>query len=187
MVASRVCGSLSRRWSSFALRAKDSRLMGLARWRRGARSPRLPRSFRRSRSRASCAPAPLRRIPRARAQLSMARFSSGTPRRQTLAVDAGSTLTANRLSVGNGGTGNGTVTITGTTSGPADHHQSARPAEWLHHQQSLEGRELGTGNDDRLGGAIVNGLNPPGGVPTPIASRPSATSSSARPQDRREL
>ena len=83
----------------------------------------------------------------------------------TLAVDGGSTLTANTLSVGTGGTGSGTVTITGTASGPQTTLNLLGPPNSATINNPLELGQWGTGTMTVSGGAIVNGLGDANCVP----------------------
>jgi T5SS/PEP-CTERM-associated repeat protein len=76
----------------------------------------------------------------------------------TLAVEGGSTLTANTLSVGTGGTGGGTVTITGTASGPQTTLNLLGPPNLATVNNPLELGQWGTGTMTVSGGAIVNAL-----------------------------
>jgi T5SS/PEP-CTERM-associated repeat protein len=82
----------------------------------------------------------------------------------TLAVDAASTLTANSLSVANGGTGSGTVTIIGTTAGPQTIVNLTGPSDLVTIRNPLEVGQWGIGTMTVSGGAIINGAIT-GGVP----------------------
>ena len=100
--------------------------------------------------------------PRADRHREPARISSGTVHGGTLAVDAGSTVHGEHPERGTGGTGNGTVTITGTTSARKPSSTAGPPTT---QRQSLEVGQSAARPWSRLERRDVNGLEPPGGVP----------------------
>jgi T5SS/PEP-CTERM-associated repeat protein len=83
----------------------------------------------------------------------------------TFAVDAGSPFTARTLSVGTGGTGNGTVTITGTASGQQTVINLIGPPDTATFNDPLEVGNWGTGLMTVSNGAIINGLSSANCVP----------------------